>query len=100
MYGFPVDKAAETAVWAVRDFLEGRSVFGDGDGDDDDDIDTDTITDENNNYNNDSKAAAAAAAAAGIKDEPRSAMAIKAFDRIVFCVFGEADERAYKKWLP
>ena len=96
MYGFPVDKAAETAVWAVRDFLEGRSVFGDGDGDDD--IDTDTITDENNNdNNNDSKAAAATA---GIKDETRSAMAIKAFDRIVFCVFGEADERAYKKWLP
>ena len=94
MYGFPIDKAAETAVWAVRDFLEGRSVFGDGDGDDDIDTDTDTDTDENNNNNN------SKAAAAGNKDEPRSAMAIKAFDKIVFCVFGEAEERAYKKWLP
>ena len=84
VYGFPVDEAAETAVRAVRDCLEGRIVLGGGGGGDDTD-----------KYNNNDKDAG------NHHTGSQTATAInKVFDRIVFCVFGEADESAYKKWLP
>ena len=70
-------KAAETAAWAVRDYLLGNVDLHGGDGREEED-----------------------GGKAADEGNVSVATALKAFDRIVFCVFGEADERAYKQWLP
>lgn len=94
VYGFPVDEAAETAARAVRDWLEGSLL---GVGGDDHNNNSNNKKKKKKNDKNDKDAATdhtQSKAAAAKKDIN------KAFDGIVFCVFGEADERAYKKWLP